>query len=190
MEAAHLRDFALSSSDLDALVVNHGRKPPSDGLAMTADGRLFFGSLTGSAVLVWDTSDGLPLGAQQVMAQSNDTMQWPDTFAFDNVGNLWFTTNKLQLYFANTMKFDGSTGSNVHVLKLRMDGQSYLTAQAPYPGKNMGTATIVGIAAALTASMAVIVALLMWVTRMKSRQQVAAPASSPSSLAQPLIADT
>ncbi len=35
---------------------------------------------------------------QVLVAQSNETLQWPDTFAEDEEGNLWLTTNKVHEY--------------------------------------------------------------------------------------------
>jgi hypothetical protein len=80
-------------------VVYLGEKPSSsDGLAFTSDGRLIYGSLSTTAVVAWDVSK--PLSTQSVLWQDGVTLQWADTFAFGSDNSLYFTTNKLQRYFA------------------------------------------------------------------------------------------
>lgn len=71
----------------------------SDGLTCGSDGKLYYGAFTNNAVVSWDPSTPLTPANQIIVAQDKDTMQWQDTFAFDNQGNLYFTTNRLQLYF-------------------------------------------------------------------------------------------
>lgn len=53
-------------------------------------------------------------------------MHWIDTFAFDNNGNLVFTSNKLDLFFTSTMVYDGSTGDNFRILSLPINANSYI----------------------------------------------------------------
>jgi hypothetical protein len=36
---------------------------------------------------------------QVVVAQSEDVLQWPDTFAMDESGAIYVTSNKLQRFF-------------------------------------------------------------------------------------------
>lgn len=60
---------------------------------------LYFGAFSLNAVVSWDPSTPLTPANQMTVASNASTMQWQDTFAFDNSGNLFFTTNRLQLFF-------------------------------------------------------------------------------------------
>lgn len=61
------------------------------------------------------------------------TMQWPDTFAWDDDGYLYFSSNKLQRYIFKTMQFDGSDGSNFRIWKVKTNSSSYLKSSDPFP---------------------------------------------------------
>ena len=73
------------------------------------------------------------------------TMQWPDTFALDDEGWLWFVSNKLQLFATDTMTFSGSD-VNVRVWKVFVGEKSYLwdaktkTTQKVFVGQSLGDA--------------------------------------------------
>ena len=81
-------------------VTNHGEKlSASDGLTFDSKGVLYYGAFSANALVSWDPTLPLTPGNQNIVCQDDDTMQWQDTFAFDNAGNLYFTTNRLQLFF-------------------------------------------------------------------------------------------
>lgn len=161
-----LRDFSASNAQLSAMVVTVGLKPPSDGLTFTDTGILYFGSLTGDAVLQWDSSQ--PLSTQTVAVSNFTTMQWPDTFAFAGPGLLAFTTNRLQLFFAGTMDFSGASGANMRVFVLPIAGNSYLDAQAPFAPRSRAEDTskayvAVAVLGSLFGVSAVIIGILAYV---------------------------
>jgi sugar lactone lactonase YvrE len=87
VDAIALRDMSPSSSDaaVTATRRSHGRKPsPSDGIAFASDGRLFFGGLTTSTLYEYEFGDGGNLSDAKVLEVDALSLQWIDTFAFDD----------------------------------------------------------------------------------------------------------
>jgi hypothetical protein len=102
------------------------------------------------AVMVWNPS--MPLSSAEVrsnilercsenftdidelLISSNPvTMQWADTFGFDDQhGSIMFTTNRLQLFLNNLMDFTGASGSNFRIFNVSIQSTSYLTGN-PVP---------------------------------------------------------
>jgi len=126
---AILRNFSYSQEEISKYVVNRGKKvSESDGMAFSNNGLLYFGVLGLNGVYSWNASQYSELTpeSQQPVVLNNETMQWIDTFGFDNKGSLIFTANKLQLYFSYTMDFSGKSGPNFRVWKVYIDGDSYL----------------------------------------------------------------
>eukprot|EP00048_Salpingoeca_helianthica_P007912 m.116075 g.116075 ORF g.116075 m.116075 type:complete len:458 (+) comp14460_c0_seq5:124-1497(+) len=114
---------------LDGAARNEGSKAPSDGLGMTRDGHLYFGSIARSELLVWDTAR--PFASASVVYGNTTTMQWQDTFAFDAAGTLYLVTNRLQLFFTKTMDF---AQINFRIFAFPAVGQSYLFGEPPVFG--------------------------------------------------------
>ena len=71
-----------------------------------------------------------------LVVNNSSTMQWPDTFALDEDGWLWFVSNRLHLFSTDTMTFSGSD-VNVRLWKVFVGGKSYLwdakTKSSPGP---------------------------------------------------------
>ncbi|KAK6986156.1 protein yellow [Biomphalaria glabrata] len=113
-----------------------GRKiSQSDGLTYGID-RLYYGALGLNAVYFWSLGhamrvQGLP-GDKVVMEQQSEVVrgdmdkQWPDTFAWDDQGYLYFVSNRLHLFNSNTMDFSGHDRSNMRVWKVWVNDTSYL----------------------------------------------------------------
>jgi sugar lactone lactonase YvrE len=96
----YLRDFTTTDDFLHSQLTVVGQKmSASDGMAVDSSGKLYFGSFSNSAVVSWDPSTPLSPQTQTIVCSDAEQMQWQDTFAFDNQGNLFFTTNRLQAYF-------------------------------------------------------------------------------------------
>lgn len=127
------RNFSLSSDELTAAVTFLGVKASqSDGMAMTASGKLVFGALSLNTVYTWDPQ--LPLASQvPLVAPDPNQGQWADTFGFDDAtGAILYVTNRLQRYFFFTMNFTGGEGPNFRVLRVQTGDRSYISAQASY----------------------------------------------------------
>lgn len=62
---------------------------------------------------------------QKLLEKDDYSMQWADAFARvdinETVSHLYFTTNKLQRYFAGTMDFSGRDGANMRIFRLTWD---------------------------------------------------------------------
>lgn len=108
----------LQKNDVVELGVKSGQ---SDGFAMTSKGRLYYGILPSSSVVSTDTYPELnQIGNQNIVAQSNVDLLWPDAFSFDGKGTLALTTNKLYLI----QKYN-PTEYNFRVILLRHTGELY-----------------------------------------------------------------
>ncbi|ODM91781.1 Protein yellow [Orchesella cincta] len=112
----------------DADVQDLGAKPSgqSDGSAMDNRGRWYFGSLPESAVYYVDTT-GNPgnLTSSSTKAVGNRReMQWPDTFSFDGMGNLLFTSDRFQLVDADMIN---PNEVNFRLIRFKTDSVSYLS---------------------------------------------------------------
>jgi hypothetical protein len=126
-----LANFSMSSIEIGQYVRNLGVKGFSDGMTHDDQGRLVFGNQAQSAVYLWNTS--LALDTAVSVSMNNETMQWPDTFAWDGNGSLVFVSNKLQLFAFGGMMFDGSDGANFRIWKVNVGANSYMTKKQVIP---------------------------------------------------------
>lgn len=120
-------------SDVSSSVVDLGRKQSiTDGMIMDNRGNLYFGLLGLNAVGVWNTNHGRFTDSQRMFARDTRSLQWPDTFAIDDGGNLWVVTNRLQNYITGRVNLDEP---NYRILKAPIGGRSYM-APADLTGAN------------------------------------------------------
>ncbi|CAK9037114.1 unnamed protein product [Durusdinium trenchii] len=130
ISAAKARNFSVNVSSVLASVDSHGKKSSnSDGMTFGADGFLYFGGLTMDSLLRW--KPGTPLNETQQLAVDHEKLWWIDTFAWDNRGNLWLTSNRLNSWFFRdvvppAMDFTGSSGANFRILKIPVGSNSYM----------------------------------------------------------------
>jgi len=128
IETKFLRDFTLSNKQLSNEVKKIGTKQSySDGLAIDENGIMYFGVLEDHTIAKWNTKTDISTQTQ-VVPPDGARLQWPDTFAFDNKGALFFTTNKLHHFFANELDYNGNQ-ANFRVVKVSVGAKSYLAAQ-------------------------------------------------------------
>ncbi|CAG5121206.1 unnamed protein product [Candidula unifasciata] len=120
-----------------------GRKvSQSDGLAHGSN-HLFYGALGLNAVYFWDAEkdmadqnvgiENVKLATQVELVRNDTTMVWPDTFAFDDQGYLWFVANSL-----NTFRNPGGNPLN-RVWKVFVNETGYL-----YEADKRTLGTVVG----------------------------------------------
>jgi hypothetical protein len=126
-----LQDFNIPNQVISNYIQAVGVKGYSDGMTYDNAGRLYFGDLQENGVKVWDTSE--PLSSAMTLVRNNDTMQWPDTFAWDNSGYLYFVSNKLEKFLFGQMVFDGDDGQNFRIWRIFVNAKSYLSSQMPNP---------------------------------------------------------
>lgn len=121
-----LRDFNSSDEAIDEAVEYIGPKDPSDGIKWL-DGILYYGDLTIStydSVYIDATStptlDTSSSSESDVFVESpsESLMNWIDTFAIDlsRSDRMWFTSNRLNLFFTSKLDFSGASGSNFRIL--------------------------------------------------------------------------
>jgi len=103
-----------------------------DGLASDSSGNIYYGDFETSSIYKWKIGSKIESSIQLI--SSPVKMQWPDTFAWSGQ-YLYFSSNRLQLYMTNTMKFDGSEGSNFRIWKIKLNTSSYLNFSIPVPSQ-------------------------------------------------------
>ncbi|XP_072763565.1 major royal jelly protein 1-like [Anoplolepis gracilipes] len=95
-------------TNIDQYVMELGRKPSqTDSMTMSATGVLYFGLLADDAIASWDTKNtsSFTIG-KRIIFRDHVLSQWPDSFAFDDDGNLWCVTNRLQNFLNNHVNID------------------------------------------------------------------------------------
>lgn len=119
ISTVYLRDFSLSNDDLQKYIKKIGRKmAPSDGMTTSrTQNILYFGGLTTNAVYKWDMSSDFTSENQKIIAESEQKLQWVDTFAW-NKDRLLVTSNRLDLFFSGKMDFSGKSGANFRIVEL------------------------------------------------------------------------
>ncbi|XP_029166728.1 protein yellow-like [Nylanderia fulva] len=100
-----LRDNA---TNIAPYVKELGRKTSqTDGMAMSATGVLYFGLLADDAIAMWDTKAVAAFNTgQRIISRDHLLTQWPDSFAFDEDGNFWCVTNRLQNFLTSRVNVD------------------------------------------------------------------------------------
>lgn len=125
-----LRNFDISLLDIRSQIRLIGiRASQSDGLAFSRQQKLYFGVQSQTAVYYWDSTvdgnDSNPEMERKLVANST-TMVWIDTFAFDENGYLWFTTNQLNKFLAGEMTFTDSSDPNFRIIRVFVNESSYM----------------------------------------------------------------
>jgi hypothetical protein len=130
---ALLQDFGASDADFQAAAVLMGLKIGcSDGL-LSLNGQLIYGDIQSSGLaLVPDinayasAAGSLTLSDSIESAYSAATLNWIDTFSsdFQDPNAFYFTSNRLNLFFATTMDFTGQSGSNFRIYHATLSGSS------------------------------------------------------------------
>ncbi|KAL3832605.1 hypothetical protein ACJMK2_024236 [Sinanodonta woodiana] len=113
-----------------------GDKPSqADGMAMTANGNLYFGALPKTSLYKWNVfTDALALNGSdrvlmkkvEVVACNNETMQWIDTIGVDEQGILWFTAAAIQKFLLGKLDFSGKSGNNFFIWRMNISEMGYL----------------------------------------------------------------
>ncbi|KAL6254946.1 hypothetical protein P5V15_014288 [Pogonomyrmex californicus] len=116
--------FALKNNvtNIDQYVRELGRKSSqTDGMAMSSTGVFYFGLLADDAIAMWDTKNtsSFTIGQQII---SRDYVQWPSSFAFDEVGNLWCVSNALQNFLNNRIDINVP---NYRLIRTHVDVKNY-----------------------------------------------------------------
>jgi sugar lactone lactonase YvrE len=141
VETAALRDFTSSVSSIAATIVDHGAKPSNnDGMAIGSDGDLFFGGITTDTLYRWTLGSGSVQTETREVVTDHENLWWVDTHAFDNRGNLWLTSNKLNTWslgavLPHAMDFSGASGANFRIVKVPVGTNSYMQGQRSSEGE-------------------------------------------------------
>ncbi|XP_014211358.1 protein yellow-like [Copidosoma floridanum] len=99
-----LKNPNLTNETYSGYVQSLGKKgSQSDGIGMSAYGVLYFGLLAKDAVGMWDTKKKPFTENQNILVEDHEIMQWPNSFAFDTKGRIWFIINKMQKFRTNSM---------------------------------------------------------------------------------------
>jgi len=84
----------------DFQVRDHGvRSSQADGMIMDSSGCMFYGRLNRNAVMGWKSqANVVNARTEYEIAQSGRNLEWIDAFAFDNLGSLLVTSNRLDRF--------------------------------------------------------------------------------------------
>jgi len=122
LDATVFSNFSATIQEVKDTIEAVGEKvSQSDGMTFSNKGILYYGALQKNSVYYWNPSDESKnkkqLPNQKVLVHDDETMQWVDTFGFDNNGNLLFTTNKLQKFLSGQLDISGRDGPNFRCVK-------------------------------------------------------------------------
>ncbi|XP_014474509.1 PREDICTED: protein yellow-like [Dinoponera quadriceps] len=128
LSSFHLYSIPVSvlknnTANIDSYVSNLGRRvSQTDGMIISAKNVLYFGLLPDNAISRWDIKNSPSFITGQCLTWNHILVQWPDSFAFDESGNLWCVVNKL-LNFQNNHVDVNST--NYYLIRAHEGVRSY-----------------------------------------------------------------
>ncbi len=95
--ADRLLDPAVGDEALAGAIQAIGRKPQSDGIATTADGRILLTDVENGGI-----AEMTPEGALRTLTRSEDVV-WADSVEVGPDGSVWFTDSAIPAYLQQTM---------------------------------------------------------------------------------------
>lgn len=98
------------------------------GMTMDSRGLLYYGLLGDTSIARWDSSQPFTT-SQKLISKDPEYLQWPSSFAFDDMGNLLLITNKLQRFIYDKIRLDQN---NFRILSAKVDSKSYFYDESPY----------------------------------------------------------
>lgn len=105
ISAAILKNESLGNNSklLEESIKNVGVKASqTDGMIVDNQGILYYSLLGSSSISMWDTR--LPFAsAQKIIARDTKYLSWPNSFTFDDSGNMIVLSNNLQKYVFDTL---------------------------------------------------------------------------------------
>ena len=121
--------------DIEMHVKNVGTKlSQSDGMYFTKK-NLYFGALTMDAIYMWPyaeqrmrclTENPRLNNSERKVIHSARAMSWIDSFAMDDKGFMYFTTNRLHEYLNGSTDVSGQKGDKFVIWKVYLGEKSYL----------------------------------------------------------------
>ena len=100
-----------------------GRKPSqTDGMMVSAAGTLYLGFVTADAIASWNVQNPAFPENFEIIVQNSEVNQWPDTFAMDESGQLWWTSNRIQNFMNNKVNLNEV---NYRAIVIRTPTRSY-----------------------------------------------------------------
>ncbi|KAL0099803.1 hypothetical protein PUN28_019900 [Cardiocondyla obscurior] len=129
LSSFHLYSVSVSAlknnvTNIDQYVKELGRKTSqTDGMIMSSTGVLYFGLLADDAIAMWDIKNTTSFTVgQRIISRDHVRTQWPDSFAFDENGNLWCVTNMLQNFLNNRVD---TNVPNYRLIRSRVGVKNY-----------------------------------------------------------------
>lgn len=110
--------------NISSKIRNLGRKSSqTDGILADANGTLYYGLLSDNSICKWESTKTPFTSGQKVIARDPTYIQWSDSFAIDDMGNLLVVTNKLQKYIYGQINL---SEANFRILQSYIGVKSYL----------------------------------------------------------------
>lgn len=105
---------------------DHGIKPSqSIGMIMDNQGVLYYSLLSTYSVARWDTRTPFQSG-QKIIARDDNFLEWPNSFTFDQSGNITVLVNRLDKFLYDKLDLDEV---NFRLITANVGGKSYLYDQ-------------------------------------------------------------
>jgi hypothetical protein len=156
IETVYLWNFDMSNANFESKVVLLGQKAGcSDGLLFLGTS-LFYGDITTSQLGVVNNIEVnnqspnsiVAIKIVRLVSPSAAPISGIDWFAADphDVSAFYFTSNRLNLYFAATMDFTGQSGANFRIYHASINYSSSDNNDGPYLWAAVGTAILIAVA--------------------------------------------
>ena len=168
IETKYLWNFSMSDEQFESNLIFLGFKTGcSDGL-LYLNGALYYGDVTHSAIVLLNDLSSFTepnsINPSQSLVASSDSysLNWIDTFASDLNSNsiLYFTSNRLNLFFSGAMDFTGNSGANMRLYQATV----MLNTLAPTSSNSATGLTKNAITAIALAGFFVVVAVTVYVS--------------------------
>ncbi|CAH1967113.1 unnamed protein product [Acanthoscelides obtectus] len=122
-------------------VKDHGIKSSQTaGMTMDNQGTLYYTLLATNSIAKWDTRQPF-LSGQKIIAKDEKYLEWPNSFAFDQSGNITVLVNRLNEFIYGKLNLEQV---NFRLITARVDRKSYLYDEVyDYsPEMNLTTTTL------------------------------------------------
>lgn len=111
----------FATRNVSEYITDHGTKQgQSGGMMCDNKGEIYYGILPLDAVGKWNTSKALQTAV--IVEENHDIIKWPDSFAFNNKGDLYLITNSILFFSRNTIDINKI---NFRIIKLHTGSASY-----------------------------------------------------------------
>lgn len=116
----------MNDGEYQGELKDHGIKPSqSIGMIMDNQGILYYSLLSTYSIARWDSHTPFQSG-QKIIARDDNFLEWPNSFTFDQDGNITVLVNRLNKFLYDKLDLDEV---NFRLITANVGGKSYLYDQ-------------------------------------------------------------